>query len=152
MNSKTSDVTPRAASGATTPFLPSTPIDPRKRAEQVREKLVELIREGHLKEGEKLPTEPQLSAMFGVGRSSGQTVISRTYSEPSPATIRWFGIPKKAAFATHGATAPPGSMQSRSTGPVPVPQRTCRKLSVMLIRIQRKSMPRPQQDLPVMRN
>jgi GntR family transcriptional repressor for pyruvate dehydrogenase complex len=42
----------------------------RKRAEMVREKLVELIRDGYLKEGEKLPTEPQLSAMFGVGRSS----------------------------------------------------------------------------------
>ncbi|HKG24072.1 MAG TPA: FadR/GntR family transcriptional regulator [Thermomicrobiales bacterium] len=46
------------------------PIDARKRADQVREKLVQLIREGQLREGEKLPTEPQLSAMFGVGRSS----------------------------------------------------------------------------------
>jgi GntR family transcriptional repressor for pyruvate dehydrogenase complex len=29
-----------------------------------------MIREGQLQEGEKLPPEPQLSAMFGVGRSS----------------------------------------------------------------------------------
>ena len=54
---------------AVTRTLPA-PIDARKRADQVREKLVQLIREGHLREGEKLPTEPQLSAMFGVGRSS----------------------------------------------------------------------------------
>lgn len=63
MTHRTSDV----SSGSTTPLAP---IDARKRAEQVRDKLVQMIREGHLHEGEKLPTEPQLSAMFGVGRSS----------------------------------------------------------------------------------
>jgi GntR family transcriptional regulator, transcriptional repressor for pyruvate dehydrogenase complex len=63
MTHRTSDV-----STASTPHL--APIDARKRAEQVRDKLVQLIREGQLHEGEKLPTEPQLSAMFGVGRSS----------------------------------------------------------------------------------
>jgi GntR family transcriptional regulator, transcriptional repressor for pyruvate dehydrogenase complex len=49
---------------------PAVPIDTRKRADQVRDKLVQMIREGQLQEGEKLPPEPQLSAMFGVGRSS----------------------------------------------------------------------------------
>lgn len=48
----------------------AAPIDARKRADQVRERLVSLIRDGHFREGEKLPTEPQLSQMFGVGRSS----------------------------------------------------------------------------------
>ncbi|MGH2561676.1 MAG: FadR/GntR family transcriptional regulator [Thermomicrobiales bacterium] len=75
MNTKTSDVASPPRAGAAAPLLPSTPIDARKRAELVREKLVELIREGHLKEGEKLPTEPQLSAMFGVGRSSVREAV-----------------------------------------------------------------------------
>ncbi|MEA2525519.1 MAG: GntR family transcriptional regulator, transcriptional repressor for pyruvate dehydrogenase complex [Thermomicrobiales bacterium] len=64
MTDRTSDVPSVTSSAA------SVPIDARKRAEQVRDRLVQLIREGHLREGEKLPTEPQLSAMFGVGRSS----------------------------------------------------------------------------------
>jgi len=46
------------------------PIDARKRADQVRDSLIALIRSGELKDGEKLPTEQQLAAMFGVGRSS----------------------------------------------------------------------------------
>ncbi|MGH2531459.1 MAG: FadR/GntR family transcriptional regulator [Thermomicrobiales bacterium] len=75
MNAKTSDVPSPRQGGRVVPLLPSTPIDARKRAELVREKLVELIREGHLKEGEKLPTEPQLSAMFGVGRSSVREAV-----------------------------------------------------------------------------
>ena len=52
-----------------------TPIDARKRAEQVRDSLLQLIREGQLKHGDKLPTEPQLSAMFGVGRSSVREAV-----------------------------------------------------------------------------
>jgi GntR family transcriptional repressor for pyruvate dehydrogenase complex len=55
--------------------MPAKPIDVRKRADQVRDKIVELIREGYLQEGEKLPTEPQLSAMFGVGRSSVREAV-----------------------------------------------------------------------------
>jgi GntR family transcriptional repressor for pyruvate dehydrogenase complex len=51
------------------------PIDTRKRADQVRDKLVQMIREGQLHEGEKLPPEPQLSAMFGVGRSSVREAV-----------------------------------------------------------------------------
>jgi GntR family transcriptional repressor for pyruvate dehydrogenase complex len=34
-----------------------------------------MIREGYLQEGEKLPTEPQLSEMFGVGRSSVREAV-----------------------------------------------------------------------------
>jgi len=54
---------------------PAVPIDTRKRAEQVRDKLVQMIREGQLQEGEKLPPEPQLSAMFGVGRSTVREAV-----------------------------------------------------------------------------
>jgi GntR family transcriptional repressor for pyruvate dehydrogenase complex len=50
-------------------------IDPRKRADQVRERLVELMRNGDFKAGDKLPTEQQLMAMFGVGRSSVRAAI-----------------------------------------------------------------------------
>jgi GntR family transcriptional repressor for pyruvate dehydrogenase complex len=57
------------------PSFSLTPIDARKRAEQVRDSLVQLIREGQLKHGDKLPTEPQLSAMFGVGRSSVREAV-----------------------------------------------------------------------------
>lgn len=46
-----------------------------KRAEQVRDKLVQLIREGRLRDGQKLPTEPQLSEMFGVGRSTVREAV-----------------------------------------------------------------------------
>jgi GntR family transcriptional repressor for pyruvate dehydrogenase complex len=56
--------------------LPSSaPIDSRKRAELLRDKIVELIRDGHLREGEKIPTEPQLAAMFGVGRSTVREAV-----------------------------------------------------------------------------
>ena len=57
------------------PAFSLTPIDARKRAEQVRDSLLQLIREGQLKHGDKLPTEPQLSAMFGVGRSSVREAV-----------------------------------------------------------------------------
>lgn len=57
------------------PGFSLTPIDARKRAEQVRDSLLQLIREGQLKHGDKLPTEPQLSAMFGVGRSSVREAV-----------------------------------------------------------------------------
>jgi GntR family transcriptional repressor for pyruvate dehydrogenase complex len=50
-------------------------IDPRKRADQVRERLVELMRNGDFKAGDKLPTEQQLMSMFGVGRSSVRAAI-----------------------------------------------------------------------------
>ncbi|MGH2551939.1 MAG: FadR/GntR family transcriptional regulator [Thermomicrobiales bacterium] len=50
-------------------------IDPRKRADQVRERLVDLMRTGDFNSGDKLPTERQLMAMFGVGRSSVRAAI-----------------------------------------------------------------------------
>jgi GntR family transcriptional repressor for pyruvate dehydrogenase complex len=55
--------------------LPPQPIDARKRADQVRDRLVDLIREQRLGEGDKLPTEPQLMEMFGVGRSSVRAAV-----------------------------------------------------------------------------
>ena len=61
--------------GTAAPSFSLTPIDARKRAEQVRDSLLQLIREGQLKHGDKLPTEPQLSAMFGVGRSSVREAV-----------------------------------------------------------------------------
>lgn len=61
--------------GAAAQSFSLTPIDARKRAEQVRDSLLQLIREGQLKHGDKLPTEPQLSAMFGVGRSSVREAV-----------------------------------------------------------------------------
>lgn len=51
------------------------PIDPRKRADQVRDAIVALIRDGRLRPGEKLPTEPRLGAMFGVGRSAVRAAV-----------------------------------------------------------------------------
>lgn len=51
------------------------PIDPRKRADQVRDRLLEMIRSGEYREGDQLPTEPQLMEMFGVGRSSVRAAI-----------------------------------------------------------------------------
>ena len=54
--------------------VPSS-IDSRKRADQVRDGLVELIRSGQYQEGDQLPTEPQLIEMFGVGRSSVRAAI-----------------------------------------------------------------------------
>jgi GntR family transcriptional repressor for pyruvate dehydrogenase complex len=57
------------------PYLALHPIDARKRADQVRDRLVELIREQRLQEGDKLPTEPQLMEMFGVGRSSVRAAV-----------------------------------------------------------------------------
>lgn len=50
-------------------FTP-TPVDSRKRADQVREGITAMIRTGQLQNGDKLPTETQLATMFGVGRSS----------------------------------------------------------------------------------
>lgn len=47
-----------------------TPIDSRKRADQVREGITAMIRSGQLQVGDKLPTETELAQMFGVGRSS----------------------------------------------------------------------------------
>ena len=64
-----------ADAGAVQPTFGLTPIDARKRAEQVRDSLIALIRDGQLKDGDKLPTEPQLSAMFGVGRSSVREAV-----------------------------------------------------------------------------
>jgi DNA-binding FadR family transcriptional regulator len=61
--------------GPAHPTFGLTPIDARKRAEQVRDSLIALIRDGQLKDGDKLPTEPQLSAMFGVGRSSVREAV-----------------------------------------------------------------------------
>jgi DNA-binding FadR family transcriptional regulator len=52
-----------------------TPIDARKRAEQVRDALIQLIRNGQFADGDKLPTESQLSAMFGVGRSTVREAV-----------------------------------------------------------------------------
>ena len=39
-------------------------------AEEVAEQLQKQIKEGKLKEGDKLPTEPELMKVFGVGRST----------------------------------------------------------------------------------
>ena len=54
--------------------LPPT-IDVRKRADQVRDRLVEMMRAGEYGAGDKLPTEPQLMEMFGVGRSSVRAAV-----------------------------------------------------------------------------
>ncbi len=47
----------------------------RKRADQVRDRIVELIRSGEFREGDQLPTEPELMRRFGVGRSSVRAAI-----------------------------------------------------------------------------
>ena len=52
-----------------------TPVDSRKRADQVREGITAMIRAGQLQNGDKLPTETQLAAMFGVGRSSVREAV-----------------------------------------------------------------------------
>lgn len=57
------------------PTFGLTPIDARKRAEQVRDSLIQLIRNGQFQDGDKLPTESQLSAMFGVGRSTVREAV-----------------------------------------------------------------------------
>ena len=44
-------------------------------ADQIAEKLLQLIRNGDLKPGEKLPSEPELMKMFSVGRSSIREAI-----------------------------------------------------------------------------
>src|SRR5262245_56754191 len=51
------------------------PLDGRKRAHQVRDRIVELVREGQLPENARPPTEPQLVKPFGVGRSSVRAAI-----------------------------------------------------------------------------
>ena len=50
-------------------------INPRNRADQVREGIIELIQSGAIEVGAKLPTEPQLGAMFGVGRSAIRSAV-----------------------------------------------------------------------------
>lgn len=52
-----------------------TPVDSRKRADQVRDGITAMIRAGQLQNGDKLPTETQLAAMFGVGRSSVREAV-----------------------------------------------------------------------------
>jgi DNA-binding FadR family transcriptional regulator len=52
-----------------------TPVDSRKRADQVREGITAMIRAGQLQPGDKLPTETQLTEMFGVGRSSVREAV-----------------------------------------------------------------------------
>jgi DNA-binding FadR family transcriptional regulator len=59
---------------STSSFSP-TPVDSRKRADQVREGITAMIRAGQLQTGDKLPTETQLAAMFGVGRSSVREAV-----------------------------------------------------------------------------
>ncbi|HET8524056.1 MAG TPA: GntR family transcriptional regulator, partial [Thermomicrobiales bacterium] len=75
MSHRTSDDLPLEDRGTARGSFAATPVDARKRADQVRDKIVEMIREGYLQEGEKLPTEPQLSEMFGVGRSSVREAV-----------------------------------------------------------------------------
>jgi DNA-binding FadR family transcriptional regulator len=60
---------------AAPPIFGLTPIDARKRAEQVRDSLIQLIRDNQLKDGDKLPTETQLAEMFGVGRSTVREAV-----------------------------------------------------------------------------
>jgi GntR family transcriptional repressor for pyruvate dehydrogenase complex len=50
-------------------------IDRRKRADQVRDGIVELLRAGNFQAGDRLPTEHQLMETFGVGRSSVRAAI-----------------------------------------------------------------------------
>lgn len=50
-------------------------INPRNRADQVRDGIIELIRSGAIQAGDKLPTEPQLGEMFGVGRSAIRSAV-----------------------------------------------------------------------------
>lgn len=50
-------------------------INPRNRADQVRDGIIELIQSGAIEAGTKLPTEPQLGAMFGVGRSAIRSAV-----------------------------------------------------------------------------
>lgn len=50
-------------------------VDRRKRADQVRDGIVALLRAGNFQAGDRLPTEPQLMSMFGVGRSSVRAAI-----------------------------------------------------------------------------
>jgi GntR family transcriptional repressor for pyruvate dehydrogenase complex len=50
-------------------------IDSRKRADQVRDRLVDLMRTGDFPAGQKLPTEPELMEAFGVGRSSIRAAV-----------------------------------------------------------------------------
>lgn len=57
------------------PTFQPTPVDSRKRADQVREGITAMIRAGQLQAGDKLPTETQLATMFGVGRSSVREAV-----------------------------------------------------------------------------
>ncbi len=55
-------------------MLPETPtfkpVATKSLAEAVAEQLMTLIAKGHLKPGDRLPTEPEMMAQFGVGRST----------------------------------------------------------------------------------
>ncbi|MEN8172491.1 MAG: GntR family transcriptional regulator, partial [Chloroflexota bacterium] len=46
------------------------PIQSKSLAEAVAEQLMAMIAKGHLKPGDRLPTEPELMAQFNVGRST----------------------------------------------------------------------------------
>ena len=50
-------------------------IETRTRSDQIRERILALIREGHLKPGDKLPTQRELAKRFGVGMSSIREAI-----------------------------------------------------------------------------
>lgn len=47
----------------------STPVNKQTMAEQMAEKIKDLILSGHLESGEVLPTEPELAKQFGVSRA-----------------------------------------------------------------------------------
>src|SRR5882757_1603929 len=53
----------------------NTPIRKFSLAQEVAEKLGDRIRAGRYREGEQLPTEPELMKQFGVGRSSIREAI-----------------------------------------------------------------------------
>ena len=51
------------------------PIERKRLADQIIERLAEMIAVGDLKPGDKLPSEPELMKQFGVGRSSVREAI-----------------------------------------------------------------------------
>lgn len=63
------------------PLAPFTPVSPGGRlADQVAQQLATEIKRGHLKPGDKLPTEAQLVAQCGVSRTVVREAISRLKS------------------------------------------------------------------------
>lgn len=50
-------------------------IDTRKRSDQVRDCILDLIRNGTIKPGDRLPTEQEMTTLFGVGRSSVRAAV-----------------------------------------------------------------------------